>query len=714
MARDWDVLESPSARGNVLLPAKNTKLIMHRNMTIKQLLASAFLAFVAFMAQAQINPADYSVPELDGAPELGQWYTITPAEAVCATGVPATGLIRKGSENKVMIVLYGGGVSVDPFTAARGESAVQEHSFYSDHMDVSAAGVVQVLFAITMGAPVDTNPFKDWTFIAIPYATGDFHAGTGEYPYVGLDGENHILYHNGFTNLNLILQKVLPYLGTPEALFITGFSAGGFGTALVSDCVIDYFPKTRNITCFVDSAHLLYKDWRNVARNVWKAPKRIWKYLKSDDIVLDALSALHKKRPEVKILFGCSVRDYALSNYQRYLDTGDNTTTTADDGDVFQRNLKGFCEGFRKNIPEGGLFIWDGFPAAGQDATLTHHCIELSGQFFTDMRGHGNFATWMNDAVEGRVHTYGLELLDNDYRPKTVEGEKIRLYDGPAPGTEDWTQTERWNGTYGNRMAWNVTVPELEVFTPEEGKANGSALIVCPGGGFCFLSYDNEGVGVARKLVEQGITAFVLKYRTHPFFKPDGGDYTGEGEMMLDYFVRLLFPLRSQLAERKGVPADEVEISETLENFEDCKWAFADAERAMSLVRSRAAEWNIDTSKIGIIGFSAGSMTALNQALHHSAESRPDFVAAIYTGVADGFEVPADAAPLFLCSPVNDVFLPQESIRAFLAWKKAGVPVEHHFFSKCGHGYGSTPQGTSVDQWMNLLFGFMKDVNFIN
>lgn len=365
------------------------------------------------VASAQYNPTDLAVPELTGVPEVGQWYTVTPPDATAAAGGQATGLIRKGTENKVFIQFYGGGVSVNEYTAARGNLVDPQHGFYSDTLDMKNVGMAKVLSAITFGAPVEENAFKDWTYIVIPYVTGDFHAGTGDFPYTGLDGKKHVLHHRGYTNWNEILQTVMPYLGTPDALVITGFSAGGFATALVSDALIDYFPKTENVTCFVDSAQLSYKDWKGVAKNVWKSPKRIWKKQgKTDDIVLDALTALHKKRPSVKILFGCSVRDYALSTYQHYLDHGVNPDpVSADDGDVFHRNLTQFCAGFRKNIPEGGLFIWDGVPAAGQDATLTHHCIELSGNFFTDMRGHGSFAKWLGDAVNGEIHTYGLELL---------------------------------------------------------------------------------------------------------------------------------------------------------------------------------------------------------------------------------------------------------------------------------------------------------------
>lgn len=678
---------------------------------ISFLVASAALA--QGIASAQINPADYSVPELSGVPEIGQWYSVTPPHATAASGGQATGLIRKGTENKVVIQFYGGGVSVNEYTAARGNLIDPEHGFYSDTLDMKNIGAGQLLAAVSFGTPIETNPFKGWTYIMIPYATGDFHAGTGDYPYTALSGEKKVLHHRGYTNWNEILTMVRPYLGNPDALVITGFSAGGFATALNSDAVIDYFPATKNITCFVDSAQLLYDDWKDVAKDVWKAPKRIWKNLKTNDIVLDGVTALHKKRPQVKILFGCSVRDYALATYQHYLDHGLNPNpVSADDGDVFQHNLKGFCEGFRKNIPEGGIFIFDGYPAQGQVPTLTHHCAQLSGFFHEDIKGHGSFATWISDAVEGNIHTYGLELLDNDYR-KAAEHEKIRLYDGAAPGTESWTQEEQVFAAGNDCTYINVTVPELEVFVPEH--PNGSAVIVCPGGGFYMLSYSNEGTKVAERLNEQGITAFVLKYRTNPFFKEDGSKYEDGTQMLIEFFTRFLFPERGRMAADLGISAEDAECAAAINQSKDIdtRWAYADADRAMEIVRENAAKWNIDPEKIGIIGFSAGSMTAMNQALHHSEKTRPAFVGAIYTGVAEGFEVPADAAPLFMCSPVNDVFQPVETFRLLQAWRKAKVPVELHYYSKCGHGYGATVQNASCDLWFDQLFAFMKDVEFI-
>ena len=193
-------------------------------MTIKSiitLLAGTLLT--QGIASAQLNPDDFKVPELSGTPEVGQWYSVTPPNATAAAGGQATGLIRRGNENKVFIQFYGGGVSVNEYTAARGNLNDKEHGFYSDTLDVTAAGVVQVLAAMTFGAPIEDNPFKDWTYVVIPYATGDFHAGMGDFPYTGLDGKQHVVHHRGYTNWNEILQMVMPHLGTPDALVITGF-----------------------------------------------------------------------------------------------------------------------------------------------------------------------------------------------------------------------------------------------------------------------------------------------------------------------------------------------------------------------------------------------------------------------------------------------------------------------------------------------------------
>jgi hypothetical protein len=101
--------------------------------------------------------------------------------------------------------------------------------------------------------------------------------------------------------------------------------------------------------------------------------------------------------------------------------------------------------------------------------------------------------------------------------PGVFSQEVIRLYDGPAPGSEDWDYKEIEYRSPGNQklMVRNVTVPTLEVYRPLGTKATGTGVIVCPGGAFVWLSYENEGTEVAQWLANKGITAFVLKYRLY-------------------------------------------------------------------------------------------------------------------------------------------------------------------------------------------------------
>ena len=137
-------------------------------------------------------------------------------------------------------------------------------------------------------------------------------------------------------------------------------------------------------------------------------------------------------------------------------------------------------------------------------------------------RPHANFARGLTDA--GPLVTIGVA---NDMRKLTLyflamfsltalaQEKVIRLYPGPAPGSEDWKQQERENRTnqWETRVVYNVAQPTLTVFQAEPAKANGTAVVICPGGAFVALSIDSEGFEVARALTAKGVTCFVLKYR---------------------------------------------------------------------------------------------------------------------------------------------------------------------------------------------------------
>lgn len=365
------------------------------------------------MAQ-DIQIPNIQIPELGDTVKVGQWYMVSDPDFMSADGSSWKGVIKTGSENKVVVIFYGGGVSLNEYTAARGSSVDKDHGFYSDNFAPNAEIAVPLVEAVSFGSPAEINPFKDWTLVVLPYTTGDFHCGTGDFPYKGLDGKDHILHHHGYTNYRIFMDRVRPILGTPDAVMVTGFSAGGFATAILSDDVFSYFPDTKNKISFVDSSLLAGTDWHSVAENVWKAPKQIVDRLVSDDIVFDCLTALAKDRPEVKILFGCTVRDYALSNYYSYIETGNNLVTTRENCDNFQKLITEFVSKFQKAIPNGGLYIWDGV-WEDQSIAAMHHTIQLSKDFFTEFHGHASHAQWLIDAVNGNVKSYGIELVHNVY-----------------------------------------------------------------------------------------------------------------------------------------------------------------------------------------------------------------------------------------------------------------------------------------------------------
>ena len=193
---------------------------------------------------------------------------------------------------------------------------------------------------------------------------------------------------------------------------MTGFSAGGFATALLADDVIDRFPSAGNVTVCVDSSLLLYDGWHDTAVDLWRTPSEIADRLTTDNLVLDSLTALYEKRGDsVKILFDCSYRDDTLMQYQSYIDTG-KMDKTKELGDSFQQDLKEMVFALQANIPNVGIYIWSN----GEDAEThnTQHTI-ISSNVFDKLGNERSVGEWIYDAVNGDVRTYGLELLDKEF-----------------------------------------------------------------------------------------------------------------------------------------------------------------------------------------------------------------------------------------------------------------------------------------------------------
>ena len=255
----------------------------------------------------------------------------------------------------------------------------------------------------------------------------------------------------------------------------------------------------------------------------------------------------------------------------------------------------------------------------------------------------------------------------------------IPLYKGKAPGSETWNWTEReiFSEVIQKKIVYNVSEPTLTVYAPAPANSNGTAIIICPGGGFHFLSIDSEGVDVAKWLNTKGITAFVLKYRLVRCETED--------------------PVKEVFAKVKDMKKfDE-------ENAAVVPMAISDGAEAIKYVRSHAEELGINPDRVGIIGFSAGGTVTAGSTLRYTPESRPDFVAPIYPymGVFKEIVVPENAPPMFIAAASDDQLgLAPHSTDLYDAWNMAGKPAELHMYMKGGHGFGMDKQNLPTDNWI--------------
>lgn len=334
-------------------------------------------------------------PRLPNRPEVGTWYGVYPDGARSALGGPYHGIFRLGTSNNVMVLFNGGGVSVNAETAVG-----KDHQYFN----TSTGG--DVLARLSLGSEIKKNPFADWTIINLPYTTGDFHSGAGDFTFDKPDGGQGTLHHVGYKNFDLVMLAVRPLIGKPDKLLVAGYSAGGFATALMSDHVMSYFPDTNDVTVAVDSALLLNNKWRAIATDVWHTPTAIANRLTSDDITLDSLTALAADHPHVKILFSSSTRDESLVEVQAYFDTGVLAKTAAG-GDAYTHRLRTFVGQLRHVSPNVAFYIFQG---PTQDNGLTMHTMLLLTSFSEDL-GPVTPAQWINNAVNGTLEDHGLDLL---------------------------------------------------------------------------------------------------------------------------------------------------------------------------------------------------------------------------------------------------------------------------------------------------------------
>ncbi|MGI8950934.1 MAG: alpha/beta hydrolase [Chitinophagaceae bacterium] len=274
----------------------------------------------------------------------------------------------------------------------------------------------------------------------------------------------------------------------------------------------------------------------------------------------------------------------------------------------------------------------------------------------------------------------------------------LPLYDGKIPNSKTMRDEETTENNNGIITISKITKPTLTVFLPPKNITTGAAVVICPGGGYWVVAAKHEGTDVAKKFNEFGVAAFVLKYR---------------------------------------IPNDSTMVNKEI-------GALQDAEQAIKMVRQHAAEWNVDTNRVGIMGFSAGGHLASTEATHfknvvienkENINLRPNFLILIYPVVSfqdsighigsrdqligknpsqqkkdeysNELKITDETPPTFLVhASDDDVVNPQNSIAFYLALLKHHVPAELHIYESGGHGFGMLMKN-SKDLWMERCKNWM-------
>ncbi len=267
----------------------------------------------------------------------------------------------------------------------------------------------------------------------------------------------------------------------------------------------------------------------------------------------------------------------------------------------------------------------------------------------------------------------------------------ISLYNGTPPGSEpaNYPEKEYFSKLWNTEVVANVTKPTLTVFKPAPGTANGTAIVIAPGGGFMALSITSEGTDVAKYLAAKGVTCFVLKYRIA---------HTGE----------------DATAEFAAFVGNWKKFDELVGNI--IPLSIADGLAAVAYVRKHAAEFTVSPDRVGIIGFSAGGTVTTAAALRYTPESRPAFAAPIYPAVKGFLDspVPADAPPLFIATATDDgLGLAPDSILLYQKWTEAKKSAELHMYAKGNHGFGMHQNHIPTDHWIDRFADWLEMQGFL-
>lgn len=343
-----------------------------------------------------------------------QWQKIYIPEATCAFGDPYCFHVRKGDPRRLVFWLEGGGASWDRESAKWPNTAETHEVFGHVSLFSVIADTSPEVFSIQTGAwsgllsTTEENPLADWSMVMVPYATGDFHTGTGDLHFTAADGSERILHHHGYLNLQKILNLVREIFTDVEHLLICGESAGAYGVAAVSGDVMDTFPACDDVTLLCDSA-LMSHDWTETVRDIWQAPPHIADAVTSENFVVDWFKALHDRYGDKpRYLYTCGSRDETLVTFGHYLDDGqfmqDETYC-----EMFRQALGQMCGALKAISPRFAVYIHD-FEKE-RLAPGVKHCIFANGCYTGHNMDGITPKQWLADAMEDRLYDVGVRLL---------------------------------------------------------------------------------------------------------------------------------------------------------------------------------------------------------------------------------------------------------------------------------------------------------------
>ena len=282
------------------------------------------------------------------------------------------------------------------------------------------------------------------------------------------------------------------------------------------------------------------------------------------------------------------------------------------------------------------------------------------------------------------VHQFGPPLLHFQPAPAPQEQPaSTPLYASDTDGG-----AEQWGRVRGKAFVRNVTAPTISAFLPAAENATGTAVVILPGGSFRILEIENEGWDVAKWFADQGVAAFVVKYRTKP---SDKNHFL---------FARSLYWGLKNFSRATSNEADP--------GFQP---ATDDTLAALRFVRANAARWNIDPERVGVLGFSAGGSAARDAARTRNVDERPDFIGVVYANMG-AVDAPPDAPPLFAAIAIDDPFFTDDT-GLVDAWRSAGRPAAYHAYESGGHGFGLGKPGTQSAEMPSQFLAWLNEIGYL-